>query len=108
MNSKEQKPDKMSTESASGKEDFGSGSQQGATSTNPDKQRLQTVEANDAAKEAASDGPARITDVPPGNAPEDVDQGSIRTAAFSEGKEPRSEESLENRGITQGSDDTSR
>jgi len=94
----------------------------GATSTNPDKERLQTTEANGLDSEdplganrtekykgmentgqSTSEMDNR-TGIPDSDN-DDIDQGNIRTAAFDKGNDPRSEESLKNRGITQGSND---
>jgi hypothetical protein len=104
-------------------EKIGSKSFMGATSTNPDKERLQTTEANglDTEDPMGADRTEKYKGMEntdqstsqmdnrtgmPDSDGDDIDQGSIRTAAFDEGNDPRSEESLKNRGITQGSNDT--
>jgi hypothetical protein len=107
---------------AENEEKIGHKSFMGATSTDPEKQRLQTTEANELDTEdpmganhtdkyrgvkntnqstAEMDNRTGIPD----NDEDEIDQGSIRTAAFDEGNDPRSEESLKNRGVTQGSND---
>jgi hypothetical protein len=105
--------------------DLGNESQQGATSTNPDKSRLQQVEHSDLDNTEEGSGSMRSTETKIGTYSTDnnrsgmednrsgqsvpdnngVDSGYTRTAAFDEGGEPRGPESLENRGRTQGSDD---
>ncbi len=93
---------------------LGNRSQMGATSADFDKRRMQTVESNELDSDAgeANTGRENVSGRKGTNAPgehgfiEDIlDQGSVRTAAFDDGNEPRSKESLEHRGKTLGSDD---
>ncbi len=123
MDDKKQKKTQSASEDTSRNETSpGNRSLTGSTSTNPDKQRLQTVESNeldtnanegDGGRENVSGSPAsereqdsRLGSTERGFTEDLVDQGSVRTAAFDEGNEPRSKDSLENRGTTQGSDDS--
>lgn len=106
--------------------DLGNKSQQGATSTNREKSRLQQVENNDLDGIEEGSGGTHTTETEErgiystdnnrsgmddnrsGQGVSNnsmVDSGYTRTAAFDEGGEPRSPESLENRGRTEGSDD---
>ncbi|RYD57141.1 MAG: hypothetical protein EOP56_10090 [Sphingobacteriales bacterium] len=106
--------------------DLGNKSQRGTTSTNSEKSRLQQVENNDFDGVAEGSGGTRTTETEErgtystennrngmddnrsGQSVSDssfVDSGYTRTAAFDEGGEPRSPESLEHRGRTEGSDD---
>jgi hypothetical protein len=98
---------------------FGNKSFAGATSTDLDKQRLQTTEANELDNRHPQEGntnrdephaatsAGRTEDNRAGTdaGQEFADSGSVRTAAFDEGNIPRDDKSLENRGTTQGSND---
>lgn len=107
----EKKNKKQEEEANPGNKDF-----QGATSADFDKIKMQTVEGNELDGDQPGKGNDHMDSVrgTPLREKEDkqedeflnsVDQGSTRTAAFDEGNEPRSEESLKNRGTTQGSRD---
>jgi len=107
----------------SGNEDkFGNKSFAGATSTDFDKQRMQTVEANEPDDNNLREGdtnadetrgvsntsksPSQMDNRTGEDAAGDlIDSGSIRTAAFDEGNEPGNKDYPDHRGATQGSND---
>ena len=116
MERKDKNQHQKHEENQSSEESLGNKSFAGATTTDLDKQRMQTVEANDLddtgtrnENEGNKNKDQNRTEMDnragEENRDDRIDPGSIRTAAFDEGNEPRTEESLKNRGATQGSND---